>query len=207
MIKKFLISKNILRASIFFGLLCAVFLSFAHFNAACDDLKTNVLRLHIIANSDSEADQSLKLKIRDRILENSGGIFETCDDIDNAIIKAKENTEYFTKLANEVIKEEGFTYKAVAKIDESYFETREYDDFTLPAGSYNSLIVTVGEGKGKNWWCVVFPEICLPAAAKNAELSDTVCKESAKIAESGSQYVMKFKAVEIYESIKKFFIK
>lgn len=207
MIKNILISKNILRTSIFFGLLCTIFLSFAHFNAACDDLKTNVLRLHIIANSDSEKDQALKLKIRDRILENSGDIFDSTDNIDSAIMRAKENTEYFTKIANDVIKEQGFSYKAVAKVDKSYFETREYDDFTLPAGSYNSLIVTVGEGKGKNWWCVVFPEICLPAAAKNAELSDTVCKESAKIAEAGTQYVMKFKAVEIYESIKNFFIK
>ena len=205
--KKILVSKKIIRLSLACGLICSVFLSFAHFNAACDDLKTNVLRLHIIANSDSDLDQALKLKIRDRILENSNNVFEESDDIKSALLNAQKNTDYFESIANSVIKEEGFCYKSKVRVGKSYFETREYDEFTLPAGNYNSLIVTVGEGKGKNWWCVVFPEICLPAASNKASLSDAVSKESAEIAESAPKYVMRFKAVEIYEDIKKLFIK
>ena len=198
--------KNAFRLALIFGLLCAVFVSFAQFNAACEDMRTNVLRLHIIANSDSSADQALKLKIRDRILEKSGELFEGTDNIEGAIEDAKASLCEITAVANDVISENGFSYKAEAKIGDSYFETREYDEFTLPAGTYNSLIITLGEGKGKNWWCVIFPEICLPAA-REASLSDAVSQKSAHIAENPKRYKMAFKSVEIYEDIKKFFKK
>lgn len=198
--------KNAFRLALIFGLLCAVFVSFAQFNAACEDMRTNVLRLHIIANSDSSEDQALKLEIRDRILEQSGELFEGTDNIEDAIKDAEASLEEITTLANEVIAQKGFSYKAKAKIGDSYFETRDYDDFTLPAGTYNSLIITLGEGEGKNWWCVIFPEICLPAA-RDVSLSDAVGKESAHIAENPKRYKIAFKTVEIYEDIKKFFKK
>lgn len=198
--------KNAFRLALIFGLLCAVFVSFAQFNAACEDMRTNVLRLHIIANSDSSADQSLKLEIRDRILEKSGELFKETDNIEGAIKDAETSLEEITAVANEVIEEKGYSYKANARIGDSYFETREYDDFTLPAGTYKSLIVTLGEGEGKNWWCVIFPEICLPAA-RDASLSDAVREESAHIAENPKRYKIAFKSIEIYEDIKKFFKK
>lgn len=201
MLSKIKISTKAFNLAVFFGLLCAVFLSFADFNASCEDLRTNVLRLHIIANSDSQEDQELKLKIRDRILDESGDLFEGITNIDEAISVANENIELYCSIANKVITENGFKYKAEAYIGDSYFETREYENFTLPAGIYKSLIVSVGEAKGKNWWCVIFPEVCLPAAA--ADLSDTVNKENAEIAEQPQKYIMRFKAVEIYENIKK----
>lgn len=199
MLKKFKISKNTLRLSLLMGLMCAIFISFADFNVACDDLRANVLRLHIIANSDSKEDQELKLKIRDRILSESGNIFEGITDIKTAISKAEENLQIYADCANDVIAENGFSYKADAYIGESYFETRVYDDFTLPAGYYKSLIVNVGESKGKNWWCVIFPEVCLPAAS---DLSATVGEEGREIAYSRDGYIMRFKVVEIYEKIK-----
>ena len=159
------------------------------------------MRLHIIANSDSEEDQALKLKIRDRILSESGDLFEGVTDTERAVEVAEENAEYYCSIANEVIAENGFEYKATVCIGDSYFETREYEKFTLPAGTYKSLIISVGEAKGKNWWCVIFPEVCLPAAM--ADLSDTVSDENALIAEQPQRYIMRFKAVEIYENIKK----
>lgn len=188
--------------AVIFGLLCAITMSMAHFSAACDDLRTNVLRMHIIANSDSEEDQRLKLMVRDRILEQSGGVFSDSTDLDSAIISASESISEFEKIANEVIKENGFKYTAVAEIGNSYFENRVYDDFTLPAGNYKSLIVRLGKAEGKNWWCVVFPSVCVPAAGKG-ELSDSTSKESASIAEQPQKYIMQFKAVEMYEDFKK----
>ena len=195
--------KKRIELSVAFGLICALLLSVSHFNAACDDLRQNVLRLHIIANSDSDADQSLKLKIRDEILKETGDLFLNCNDLENAEKTVKENLNSFSDIANRVIEENGFDYTATASLGKSDFSTRYYDDFTLPAGEYNSLIITLGEGEGKNWWCVVYPTVCISAATKG-DLKDTVKAESAQIAKGGKRYVMRFKTVEIYEKIKKY---
>ena len=169
-------------------------------------MRANVLRLHIIANSDSKADQELKLNIRDRILAESPDIFSESKGIDEAVVTAEEAIEKIEEIANDVIKQNNFSYKATASVKNSYFETREYDDFTLPAGTYKSVVIDVGKAEGKNWWCVIFPEICLPACS-NANLSDTVSDKSAEIAENKPKYEMRFKIVEIYEDIKKIFSK
>lgn len=200
--KKF--SRRAAELSLFFGLLCAVFLSMAHFDAACDDLRGNVLRLHIIANSDSEADQAVKLAVRDRILKETSEIFDEGTTLAEAEKLAVENLGKITKCANSVLAENGFGYTAESELGNSYFETREYETFTLPAGNYRSLIVKLGNGEGKNWWCVVFPAVCLPAAAPDAELSDSTTETGAKIAENPKKYIARFKAVEIYEDFKKF---
>ncbi len=198
--------RNRFNIALIFGLLCAFFVSIAQFNTACDDLRTNVLRLHIIANSDSEPDQSLKLKIRDELLKCSMNVFENANGVNDATFIAEENLGFFEEIANKVIFQNGFSYTARAKVGNSYFETREYDDFTLPAGEYKSLIITLGEGQGKNWWCVVFPEICIPAAT-DASLNDVAAESSVKIAQNSEKYVMKFKFIEVYEDIKYFFRK
>ena len=199
--KKFRISRKHLELSVICALVCAMFVSFAHFDAACEDMRSNVLRLHIIANSDSKADQDLKLKVRDAILECSSELFDGNTDLKSAIQNAQASIPYFNKIANEVIAENGFSYEASAEIGESYFETREYENFTLPAGKYDSLIIKLGEAKGKNWWCVVFPAVCIPTA--DGELSDTMGETATKIAENPKKYVMKFKFIEIYEDLKK----
>ena len=200
--KNFKISKRAIHLSLLFGLLCAIFASFANFNAACDDLRGNVLRLHIIANSDSEEDQALKLKVRDRLLKESSGLFKNAESIDDAIIVATEKSADIEEIANSVIKENNFSYTAEVAVDNSYFETREYEDFTLPAGTYQSLIITIGEGKGKNWWCVIFPEVCLPAASAGS-LNDTANEKGTEIAYNAKRYKCSFFVVELYEDIKK----
>lgn len=193
--------KKHIHLSLAFGIICAVMLSMSHFNAACDDLRQNVLRLHIIANSDSAADQQLKLKIRDAILAKTDGLFLESDNLEKAEKTVKSNLDKFQQTADNVIKENGFDYTAAVTFGKSSFSTRYYDDFTLPAGVYDSLIITLGEGKGKNWWCVVYPTVCIPAASKG-ELEDSVKPEAAEIAKGGQRYIMRFKAVEIYEKIK-----
>ena len=203
MIKKF--RKNI-ELGVLFGLICAIVLSFARFEVRCDELRENILRLHIIANSDSEADQSLKLAVRDEILKSSTDIFKDCRDISSACNIAETQLDVIADKANSVIKQNGFNYTATATVGDTYFETRQYDDFTLPAGTYKSLIVNLGEGKGKNWWCVVFPCVCVPTA-DDAELSDSVSEDAAQTAQNPQKYIMKFKTAEIYEEFKKIFLK
>lgn len=203
MIKKF--RKNI-ELGVLFGLICAIVLSFARFEVRCDELRENILRLHIIANSDSEADQNLKLAVRDEILKSSTDIFKDCRDISSACNIAETQLDVIADKANSVIKQNGFNYTATATVGDAYFETRQYDDFTLPAGTYKSLIVNLGEGKGKNWWCVVFPCVCVPTA-DDAELSDSVSEGAAQTAQNPQKYIMKFKTAEIYEEFKKIFLK
>lgn len=204
MIKKLKISEKAFTYALFFGLLCAVFLSFTDFNASCEDIRKNVLRLHIIANSDSQEDQELKLKIRDKLLEESPQLFDGAQNLETAIQQANLNLKKIEDTANSVIKENGFSYTAKARIGNSFFETREYDDFTLPAGTYKSLIIDIGKGDGKNWWCVIFPEICLPSAS-DIGLSKTVGEDGVRIAQTPNRYILRFKIVEVYEKIKNSF--
>lgn len=192
--------KNIERG-IVFGLVCAIVLSFARFEARCDELRRGVLRLHILANSDSAVDQQLKLKVRDKILQVTSAEFEKAGNIDEAVKIAGADIKNITEAAKQVIVDSGFDYPVSAAIEKNYFENREYDDFTLPAGVYNSLTVRIGKAEGHNWWCVVFPGICLPAA-KKTELEKAVSKSSAAIAKNASRYKICFKTVEIYERIK-----
>ena len=195
--------KKRIRLSLLFGLISAILLSMSQFNVLCEDLRQNILRLHIVANSDTTADQELKIKIRDEILAETSDLFLNVTDLETAKKDVGNSLEEFEEIANKVIKQNGFNYKAKAYLEESYFDTRVYDDFTLPAGYYPSLVIKLGKAEGKNWWCVVFPTVCIPAAVKG-DLTDTVNEESAKIAKQSSQYVMRFKTVEIYEKIKIF---
>lgn len=198
--------KNITRKNIelgvLFGLICAIVLSFCHFEARCNELRDGVLRLHIIANSDSDQDQALKLAVRDEILKNSTDIFKECNSTEDAIKTANDNIEQINEIANRVIKEKGFEYKAQVSVGERYFDTREYEEFTLPAGTYKSLIVDLGAAEGKNWWCVVFPCVCVPTAS-DARLSDSVSEKAEKTAQNAPKYEIKFKSMEIYERFKK----
>lgn len=199
------VRKNIERG-IIFGFICAVILSFTRFEARCDELRNGVLRLHILANSDSETDQLLKLKVRDKILEVTSEKLDKAGNINEAVKIAGADIGNITEAAARVIADEGFDYPVSAAIEKNYFDNREYDDFTLPAGVYNSLTVRIGKAEGHNWWCVVFPGICLPAAKKST-LEKAVSKGSAAIARNTSKYKICFKTVEIYERIKNKFSK
>lgn len=193
-----------IKLSLIFGIICAMLLSMTQFSVLCDDLRENILRLHIIANSDSTEDQALKLKIRDTILNETGDLFLGVTELENAEKQASEHIDEFTQIANRVIKENGFDYSANVILGDCFFETREYETFTLPAGNYRSLIIELGKAEGKNWWCVIFPSVCIPAAS-SGDLRDSTDEKSAEVAENSDQYIVKFKAVEIYEKIKNWF--
>lgn len=198
--------RRTIEMAVVFGLICAILLSMAHFDAVCDDLRNNILRLHIFANSDSKEDQEVKLKVRDAVIKCAQNIFSDSKNLNQAEETAKNNIEIFSRVASQTLYENGYEYSATAKIGDSNFETREYEEFTLPAGTYRSLIITLGEGKGENWWCVVFPSVCLTAAGEHS-LNETASPESTKTAENPKKYIVRFKTVEIYEEIKRIFKK
>ena len=118
------------------------------------------------------------------------------------LIETEENTEILLQTAKSAIKENGYDYKVSLELREEFFDTRVYDDFTLPAGNYKTAVFTVGEGKGENWWCVIFPRVCVGACS--GRLEDTVSNKSSDYAYNAKNYVIKFKTVEIFEKVKKY---
>lgn len=165
--------------------------------ATSENISNKVLRLHIIANSDSTEDQDLKLKIKDYFLENTRELF-TADTLEENIEIANKNIEYLEKICNDCIKTNGFNYDANVTVTKEFFKTRVYDDFTLPAGVYNSIKIEIGKGNGHNWWCIVFPSVCLYACTKS--MGDYLTEEEIDLITDG--YTPKFKIIEIIESIK-----
>lgn len=168
-------------------------------------LADRVVRLHILANSDSEEDQTLKLQVRDRLLDRATEILEKSEDRAEAEAALRAALPELQSLAAAEISARGYDYPVTAELAETAFPTREYDDFTLPAGEYLALRVVIGAGAGHNWWCVVFPPLCTAATtslaqtAMSAGLSDDDVK---LITENGDGYVLKFKSIELWEALK-----
>ncbi len=166
-----------------------------------ESISDEVFRLHILANSNSEADQQLKLKVRDEILISGENLFKECSSVEEAINICSENLYFFEQVAQKCINENGFDYSVKATVDKEYFNTREYEKITLPSGIYNALKIEIGEAKGKNWWCVMFPAICLPSVSDD-EINEVLSDEEIKLINSNNKYEIRFKIVEIYEKIK-----
>ncbi|MEE1153933.1 MAG: stage II sporulation protein R [Acutalibacteraceae bacterium] len=198
--------KRILKA-LLLGFVLAFVISQTIFIAECEDISNRLLRLHILANSDSEEDQKLKLKVRDYILDISSDMFSQADNLIEAEHIAKTNLDLIVEKAQKYVYSLGYDYTIQGQVREDmYFNTREYDNFILPAGNYDALRITIGEGEGHNWWCVMFPPMCFSIAEENnSNLSDILNNNQLAITEKGKQYEYKFKIVEIYNDIKNFF--
>ena len=174
------------------------------FSKQCDNIRDKMLRMHVIANSDSKEDQELKLKVRDAVLEEGKELFDgsvTSEDAEKILVPHIKELE---QVALETIKNEGFDYKVKITVGEEYFKTRTYDNsVTLPAGYYIAVKVVIGEGQGQNWWCVMFPPMCLPAANAECELSDVLNTDETDIVTNSEKYKFKFKIVEFLEDLMK----
>ena len=181
------------------GLCIACLLSMVGFCGAGEDIESEVLRLHILANSDSEEDQTLKLKVRDGLLAYSETLFQNAATKAEAETIAKENLAQIQSEAEKIIRENGYDYGVQVYIKNMSFNTRVYGDVTLPAGNYDAIRVVIGAGEGHNWWCVMFPPLCLPSAT-GTELNTVLNDEEQKIV-TDEHYTFKFKIVEIFESI------
>lgn len=132
-------------------------------------LSENVIRLHVVADSDSYEDQAVKLKVRDALVSEMNAVMDKLGDVDDAKIWVREHLEELEQIANEVLESAGNSCRAVVTLARESFPTREYDTFVLPAGVYESLRVTIGSGEGENWWCVIFPSLCVSATTDGFE--------------------------------------
>lgn len=182
-----------------FLILCIIFSFVAPMIATSEDISEKVFRLHILANSDSESDQNLKLGVRDYILQKSGYIFENANSLEDAIKSANSHIDELEKYAKEAVEKLGFNYPVSVKVDKEYFDTRTYDNFYMPAGVYNCLKIVIGEGKGHNWWCVMYPSVCLSGCTDNF---DEVLSDEEKEFITSSKFVPRFKVVEFYEYLR-----
>lgn len=124
------------------------------------DIANSVFRLHVIANSDRKEDQDLKYKVRDYLLDYMNSICGNCQSKQEAISIVEKNKDTFEQIAIETIKEQGYSYSVNINIGNFEFPTKNYGDISLPAGYYDALRVEIGEAKGQNWWCVMFPPLC-----------------------------------------------
>ena len=170
-----------------------------------DQLADKVVRLHILANSDSEEDQALKLRVRDRVLERATELLEQTGDRREAEDVLQSHLPELERIAAEEISDCGYEYDVTAEVANTMFPTKEYDGFTLPAGEYLALRIIIGEGNGHNWWCVVFPPLCTTAAADvpaSALAAGFDEEEVALVTEENEGYVLKFKAMEWWEAIR-----
>lgn len=195
---------NVKHNHLFKTALCALIVSFSltWLTAAgpAEQLPENLLRLHVVANSDSEADQALKLKVRDAVLTEAARWCEGAGSLQEANAGICTHLESIAQAAQDTVKANGFTDTVTATVTDEFFPTRQYDGFTLPAGRYRALRVVIGEGSGHNWWCVVFPALCLPAA-QNEDVLSALPPEQRTVVEGNGVHVS-FKLAELYEELK-----
>lgn len=205
----FMKSTKLKNAILLIFLLCLYIFISAHgyVLAVSEDLSQAVFRLHVIANSDSQEDQELKLKVRDKLLEYMNTICVDCSTKEEAIALAEDHKEDFQKIAEKTIKENGFDYPVKININNFYFPTKNYGDISLPAGFYDALRVEIGNASGQNWWCVMFPSLCFVDVSSGIvddeakeNLEDNLDKESYRIIseKEDTGFTFKFKIIEFF---------
>ena len=168
------------------------------------ELSDRVVRLHVLANSDSEEDQALKLKVRDRVLAYTEPILEGSADRREAEALLRGQLLELERVAQEEIRANGYDYAANLELEDTVFPTREYEGFTLPAGKYLALRAVIGAGEGRNWWCVVVPPLCAAASSEVPEAALAAGFSPAQvglITEEDQGYVLKSKLVEFWRTL------
>ena len=187
-------------AALIFGVLIAV-VAGSWLGQEQEELADCVIRFHVIANSDSEEDQALKLAVRDRVPEQAEGLYPQNATLSQAQAALEGHLGALAAAGRAVVEEKGYDYPVTAQLEESWFPTKEYEGFALPAGKYTALRVTIGEGRGQNWWCVAFPPLCLGAASETVEQAAQAGlftpEQAALVTGGGEGYVLKFKAMEL----------
>lgn len=171
--------------------------SFGSFLQTCAQIPESVLRLHILANSDSAADQAVKLAVRDAILAESGSLFSGANSKAEAIAQVQQNRGALEEIARKTLRASGESDDVLASVERVYFETRTYGNVTLPAGYYDALQIKIGQAQGKNWWCVLFPSLCLPAA-ESVPMEQVLSREEQAVVTTDG-YDIRFRLVEWYQ--------
>ncbi len=187
---------------IIFALLVVFAVTLCGFIPTSEDMEIydDIVRLHVLANSDAEEDQSIKLLVRDAVLEKISGITAGASDADSAAALISENICVIRDLASETLQDLGVDMPVSVTLSEEYYPTRNYEDTSLPAGKYTSLRIMIGEADGQNWWCVLYPAICTSSAKANAVFKQTgFSTEQINILTDNEKpvYKIKFKLLEL----------
>lgn len=188
-----------------------IFSAYSYASTVNENLSDNVFRLHVIANSDSKEDQDLKYKVRDKLIEYMKSITSNIENKEEVINIAYNNIENFQKIAEQVIKENGFNYPVKIEIGNFSFPTKTYGDISFPSGFYDALKVEIGNASGQNWWCVMFPPLCfvdvtsgvVPESSKE-NLETNLGQEEYDIISNNNEsdvIEFKFKIVEFFEDL------
>lgn len=185
--------------------LCAAMLWGAWSMQRQDALAQKMIRLHVIANSDSDADQALKLEVRDKVLDFTTTVLQRSADMEDAQVRLRKELTRIETIAQREIAAQGYDYPVTAQLASAEFPLKEYDGFSLPAGEYMALRLVIGEGAGQNWWCVVYPPLCTAAAT---DMPETAIRASLSgddvslITEEDAGYVLKFRSLELWEQLR-----
>ncbi len=173
------------------------------------EIYDSVVRLHVLANSDTEEDQALKLKVRDAVLECSAEMLDGCTTREDAIRIISDNIDTLEATAAQTVTDEGYTYPVRVALGEEEYPTKNYESFCFPSGSYVSLRVLIGDAEGQNWWCVLFPPLCLSAATDKSSAEDAfiavgLTDEQYKVITEtdNTTYEVRFKILETLEEAK-----
>lgn len=186
----------------------------SYVSAVSSNISSSVFRLHVIAHSDSCEDQNLKYIVRDRVLDYMNSLVDSDVSSKDEIMKVvSDNLESFKSIAQNTVYENGYDYKVSVEIGNFAFPTKSYGDIALPAGYYDALRVSIGDAKGKNWWCVMFPPLCfvdvssgiVPEDSKETLEESLSDEEYELISGSSTEFEVKFKFVEFFENFKNTF--
>lgn len=198
----FTLKLKIIEKSAIIGLILALLFSFISFYITCGHIRDNVVRLHILANSNSAYDQQLKLKVRDRILKESETLLCGFDTKEQALAEIQNRTADLQVAALDELRKNNCDYDVCVSVEPTYFETRTYETVTLPAGNYTALKIKIGKAQGKNWWCVMFPQMCVPTVSKRNDVSETLNSNETQIVKNREKYKVGFWLVELIEQVK-----
>ena len=187
------------------GLLLSLLFQLCGFAENCEVIRSQVVRVHILAHSDSEEDQALKLKVRDAVTAAGADVLDGTETVEEARNKLEAALPSLCAVAQQCVYDNGYGYAVQGELTNMYFTTRTYDSGTFPAGYYDAVRFTIGEGKGHNWWCVMYPSLCVSAAADTDSLEDTFTDKQTDMIENSGQYVVSFKVVEWLERLFSYF--
>lgn len=185
-----------------------IFSVYSYASSISSDLSKSVFRLHVIANSDSDEDQSLKLQVRDKLLDYMNSITANVSSKDDAIKIAQDHQKDFQIIAEQTILDKGYSYPVTVEIGNYEFPTKHYGDITLPSGYYDALRVKIGDACGHNWWCVMFPPLCfvdvtsgiVPDSSKEQLKENMSSEDYSIISNDNSVTEFKFKIVELFKN-------
>lgn len=187
------------------GLLLAFLFQTVSFSKTCEGIERSVLRVHILAHSDREEDQALKLLVRDAVTEAGAGLLNGVTDSTEARKRLQEVLPKLQQVAQTCVNEQGYDYTVTAEVTEMYFTTRTYGDYTFPAGYYDAVRFVIGNGEGRNWWCVMYPPLCVSAATDKQSLDDVLNDGEQQTVKGGKRFAVRFKIVEWIYNLSRLF--